>query len=170
MATGEYVSVSSQNDLIIAEVSKERHEHETNPDEERDELAAAFTRQGVDQDLAEQVAAQISAHPEHALSLHLREELGVDHNQLPSPLTAASASLVTFAAGALVPLLPYLAGFSSLTAALVLAALAAFIGGGLVARITGQSFLRGALRQTALAATAAGLTYMIGVLVNSLAH
>ena len=58
MATGEYVSVSSQNDLIIAEVSKERHEHETNPDEERRELAAAFTRQGVDQHLAEQVAAQ----------------------------------------------------------------------------------------------------------------
>jgi VIT1/CCC1 family predicted Fe2+/Mn2+ transporter len=170
MATGEYVSVSSQNDLITAEVGKERHEHETNPDEERGELAAAFTRQGVDQHLAEQVAAQISAHPEHALSLHLREELGVDHNQLPSPLTAASASLVTFAAGALVPLLPYLAGFSSLTAALVLAALAAFIGGGLVARITDQSFLRGALRQTALAATAAGLTYLIGILVNSLAH
>jgi vacuolar iron transporter family protein len=170
MATGEYVSVSSQNDLVNAEVRKERYEHAANPDEERSELAEVFARQGVDHGLAEQVAAQISVHPEHALSMHLREELGVDHLKLPSPLIAASASLVTFAAGALVPLLPYLAGFSSLAAALALAALAAFVGGGVVARITNQSFLHGALRQAILAAAAAGLTYLIGNLAAAVAR
>ncbi len=83
MATGEYVSVSSQNELIDAEVRKEAHELKHNAESEQMELAASFRQQGVDADLADQVAAQISANPEHALGVHVREELGVDHNDLP---------------------------------------------------------------------------------------
>ena len=147
MATGEYVSVSSQNELIDAEVRKEAHELEHNARSEQMELAASFRRQGVEADLADQVAAQISANPEHALGVHVREELGVDHQDLPSPYTAAGASLVTFAVGALIPLLPYLLGLDNLAVALGLAAVAAFVGGGLVARLTDRPFLRGALRQ-----------------------
>jgi len=170
MATGEYVSVSSQNELVAAEVSKERLELENHPDAERRELAEVFRQRGVDADLADRVAWQVSAHPEQALLMHVREELGVDHQDLPSPVTAAAASLVTFAAGALIPLLPYLAGFDSLAAALILAAIAAFLGGGVVSRITNRPFLRGAVRQFALAAVAAGLTYAIGTLVHSVSH
>src|ERR1700689_1703707 len=144
MATGEYVSVSPQNELIGAEVSKERHELEHNPEGERRELAAVFRHRGVDADLADRVARQGSKSPEEALRMHVREELGVDHHELPSPYVAAGASLVTFAVGALIPLLPYLAGFSSLAVALARAAIAAFVGGGLVARITDRPFLRGA--------------------------
>ena len=167
MATGEFVSVSSQNELVQAEVSKERHELETYPDDERRELAAVFVQQGVDADLADRVARQVSAHPEEALRVHVREELGVDHQELPSPVTAAGASLVTFAVGALIPLLPYLVGYTSLAAALILAAAAAFAGGGLVSRITNRPFLRGATRQLVLAAVATGLTYAIGLAVGA---
>jgi vacuolar iron transporter family protein len=167
MATGEYVSVSSQNELVEAEVSKERAELLRNPESEQRELADVFISRGVDADLALKVAQQVSAHPEQALAVHVREELGVDHDELPSPVTAAAASLVTFAVGALIPLLPYLLGFSSLWAALLLAAIAAFVGGGLVARITSRPFLRGALRQLLLAAVAAGLTYAIGTGVHA---
>jgi VIT1/CCC1 family predicted Fe2+/Mn2+ transporter len=166
MATGEYVSVSSQNELVAAEVNKERTELENHPDAERRELAEVFRRRGVDAETADRVARQVSEHPEEALRVHVREELGVDHHELPSPVTAAGASLVTFAIGALIPLLPYLLGFSSLGAALILAAVAAFIGGGAVSRITDRPFLRGALRQLVLAAAAAGLTYGIGYLVG----
>jgi VIT1/CCC1 family predicted Fe2+/Mn2+ transporter len=166
MATGEYVSVSSQNELVDAEVSKERLELQNHPDAERRELAAVFRQRGVDADLADQVARQVSAHPEQALLVHVREELGVDHQDLPSPITAAAASLVTFAVGALIPLLPYLAGFDSLAAALILAAI---VGGGVVSRITDRPFLRGAMRQLALATVAAGLTFAIGMLVHSVA-
>ena len=84
--------------------------------------------------LADEVARQLSRRPEVALRLHVREELGVDHKELPSPFTAAGASLLTFAVGALIPLLPYLAGFKSLAAALVLAAVAAAARAGQVAR------------------------------------
>jgi vacuolar iron transporter family protein len=167
MATGEYVSVSSQNELVAAEVRKERHELEHNPESERRELAETFRMRGVDPDLAEAVASQLSAGPDRALDLHVREELGVDPGELPSPLTAAAASLVTFAIGALIPLLPYLASYDSLAAALGLAAIAAFAGGGLVARLTDRPFLRGATRQLLLGALAASITYLIGHLVGT---
>ncbi len=166
MATGEYVSVSSQNDLVGAEVEKERYELETNAEEERRELAAMYRMRGVDADVADKFVRQLSRHPEEALRVHVREELGVDHRDLPSPYTAAAASLLTFAGGALIPLLPYLVGFSSLAAALIIAAVAAFVGGGVVAKITNRPFWRGAVRQLLLAAGAAGLTYVIGLLVS----
>jgi VIT1/CCC1 family predicted Fe2+/Mn2+ transporter len=168
MATGEYVSVSSQNELVAAEVRKERHELEHNPESERRELAETFRMRGVDADLADEVARQLSAQPDHALAVHVREELGVDPGELPSPVTAAAASLVTFAVGALIPLIPYLAGYDSLGAALILAAVAAFAGGGLVARLTDRPFLRGALRQLLLGACAAGVTYLIGQAVGGM--
>ena len=167
MAAGEFVSVSSQNELIAAEVRKEQYELEHHPEAERRELAAVFRKRGVDADLAYEVAGQLSRHPEEALGVHVREELGVDYEELPSPLTAAGASLVTFAIGALIPLFPYLAGFSVLWVSLVLAAVAAFVGGGLVSRITDRPFLRGALRQLLLAGVAAGLTYGIGAAVGA---
>jgi VIT1/CCC1 family predicted Fe2+/Mn2+ transporter len=166
MATGEYVSVSSQNELVQAEVRKERLELERNPEGEQIELAETFMRSGVDADLARLVAEQVSAHPETALRVHVREELGVDYQDLPSPAAAGAASLLTFALGALIPLLPYLAGFSALPAALILAAVAAFAGGGIVSRITERPFWHGALRQFILAAIAAGLTFAIGTAVG----
>jgi VIT1/CCC1 family predicted Fe2+/Mn2+ transporter len=167
MAAGEFVSVSSQNELINAEVHKEKIELDTHPEAELRELAAVFRHGGVEPRLADEVARQLSERPEVALRLHVREELGVDHKELPSPFTAAGASLLTFAVGALIPLLPYLIGFRSLLVALVLAAVAAFGGGGLVARVTERPFLRGALRQLLLAGAAAGLTYGIGSLVGA---
>jgi VIT1/CCC1 family predicted Fe2+/Mn2+ transporter len=150
-------------------VRKERIELERHPESEQRELADLFISRGVDADLAAQVAVQVSAHPEQALAVHVREELGVDHHDLPSPVTAAGASLITFAIGALIPLLPYLIGFSSLPTALALAAVAAFLGGGFVARITARPFWRGAIRQLLLAGVAAGLTYAIGTLVGAVA-
>lgn len=167
MATGEYVSVSSQNELVQAEVIKERYELEHNPESEARELAAMFRHRGVDADLADRVARQVGRRPEEALRMHVREELGVDHNDLPSPYVAAGASLITFAVGALIPLLPFLFGFDHLWAALLIAGMAAFIGGGTVAWITDRPFLRGAVRQFLLAGAAAGLTYAIGSAVHT---
>src|SRR5215813_12778901 len=124
-------------------------------------------QRGIDPELASQVAEQISTNPEEALGMHVREELGVDPGELPSPLTAAGASLATFAVGALIPLLPYLLGYDVLWASLGLAAVAAFVGGGLVARLTDRPFLRGALRHLALGAFAASVTYLIGHAVGA---
>ena len=165
MAAGEYVSVSSQNELIQAEVDKERLELEHHAAAEQAELAGMLRARGVSAATARQAAAEISADPEQALAVHALEELGVDPCELPSPLVAAGASLASFAVGALIPLIPYLAGVDVLGVALGLAAVAAVAGGGMVARLTARPFWRGALRQLVLGACAAGITYLIGTLV-----
>ena len=169
MAAGEFVSVSSQNELIHSEVDKERHELRYNPVAEQAELAGMLRQRGVSAATARRAAAEISAHPEKALAVHALEELGIDPAELPSPAVAAGASLSAFAVGAVVPLLPYLLGFDTLAVALALSALAAIVGGGLVARLTSRPFWRGALRQLLLGVVAAGITYLIGRAVGGLA-
>jgi vacuolar iron transporter family protein len=169
MATGEYVSVSSQNELVLAEVNKERLELEHNPVAEQAELAGMLRNRGVSAATARQAAAEISAHPDKALEVHTLEELGVNPNELPSPAVAAGASFASFAVGALIPLIPYLAGYDELWAALVLAGVAAVAGGGMVARLTDRPFAWGALRQLALGAFAVAITYVIGIFVGKVA-
>ena len=169
MAAGEFVSVSSQNELVQAEVDKERHELTHNAAAEQVELVGMLRRRGISAATARLAAAEISAHPEQALTIHAIEELGVNPTELPSPYVAAAASLVAFAVGAIIPLLPYLLGFDALWAALGLSALAAVIGGGLVSRLTDRPFWRGAVRQLVLGALAAGITYLIGLAVGGIA-
>ncbi len=82
--------------------------------------------------------------------MHTREELGVDPQGLPSPLLAGVSSLFAFSAGALVPLLPYLAGASDLAVTLVLTAVALVTGGMAVGRLTGRPLLRSGLRRARL--------------------
>ena len=169
MAAGEFVSVSSQNELVQAEVDKERNELTTNAAAEQIELVGMLRARGISAATARQAAAEISAHPDKALAVHAMEELGVNPNELPSPYTAAAASLVAFSIGAIIPLLPYVLGFDALWVALGLSALAAVIGGGLVARLTARPFWRGALRQLLLGVLATGFTYLIGLAVGGMA-
>ena len=169
MAAGEFVSVSSQNELIQSEVDKEQHELNTNAVAEQLELVGMLRRRGISAATAKLAAAEISAHPDKALAVHAFEELGVNPDDLPSPYVAAGASLVSFAVGAIIPLVPYLFGADLLWVALALAAIAAIIGGGLVARLTARPFWRGALRQLVLGAVAVGFTYLIGLAVGGIA-
>jgi VIT1/CCC1 family predicted Fe2+/Mn2+ transporter len=169
MAAGEYVSVSSQNELILAEVDKERLELEHHPRAEQAELAGMLRARGVSPATAKQAAAEISAHPDKALAVHALEELGVDPSELPSPVVAAGASLASFALGAVIPLFPYLIGLNLLAVALGLAAVAAVAGGGIVARMTSRPFWRGAARQLILGAAAAAITFGIGAAVGHVA-
>ena len=110
MATGEYISVQSQNESTQAELEVERHELKHNAAAEQAELAQSYVARGVDPDIAAKVAEQLSRDPEQALLVHAQEELGVDPTQLPSPRDAAVSSLGSFSVGALLPLLPYLLG------------------------------------------------------------
>lgn len=162
MATGEYISVTSQNELVHAEVEVERLELARHPREEALELAEVFVRHGVSRDLAVKVATDISQHPTGALRMHAQQELGVDPTELPSPRTAAGSSLLSFAVGAVIPLIPYLLGAATLAWTLALAGVTALVGGGTVARITDRPMPRGALRQLLLAALAVGVTYAVG--------
>lgn len=167
MASGEYVSVASQNELVRAQVERERRELARNPAGEQAELAEALRAHGLDEATAQAAAAQVSARPDRGLALHVREELGVDHEDLPSPRQAALASFAAFSVGALVPLLPYLAGAGGLPLALGLSGAAAAAGGAVVSRLAQRPLWRGALRQLLLAAAAAGATYLVGLAVGA---
>jgi VIT1/CCC1 family predicted Fe2+/Mn2+ transporter len=103
MALGEYVSVSSQRDSERSDIEKERWELDNLADHELDELTAIYAAKGLTNDLARQVAVQLTDHD--ALAAHLREELGITENDLARPLQAALSSASSFAVGAAVPLL-----------------------------------------------------------------
>jgi VIT1/CCC1 family predicted Fe2+/Mn2+ transporter len=166
MGTGEYVSVTSQNELVHAEVAVERRMHAQFPAAEQAELAGTFRGYGADPDTAARMAAAVSRDPETALRVHTREELGVDPFQLPSAVLAGVSSLVAFSLGALIPLLPYLAGLPVLAAALGIAAVALLAGGIGVGRLTGRPLLRSGLRQLALGALAVGITFSVGSIIG----
>jgi VIT1/CCC1 family predicted Fe2+/Mn2+ transporter len=162
MATGEYTSVASQNELVRAEVELERRELDRNPEIEKRELADAFVDKGVEPKLALEVAEQVSRDPDEALRLHAQEELGVDPHELPSPWVAAVSSFLSFSIGALLPLLTFFAGVNQLWASLAVSAVALFAAGALVAKLTGRPVWYAGFRQLGLAALAAGVTYAIG--------
>ncbi len=169
MAAGEYISVKSQNELTEREVAVERVELARNADAERQELAETFVARGVDPDLADQVATQISSDPERALYVHVMNELGVDHRNLPSPYVAAGSSFLAFCLGAFVPLLPYLLGAVTLWPAIILASFGLFAAGAAVSRITTRPWWYSGLRQLIFGLAAAGLTYLVGSIVGVVA-
>lgn len=167
MAAGEYVSVASQSELALAEIELERRELANRPEAEEQELAETFQRRGLSQELAGEVARELSRDPSTALEVHVREELGVDVDDLPSPVTAAVSSFISFGLGALIPLLPYLLGADSLGPALVVSLVALFGVGVLVSQVTVRSWIFSGTRQLLLGGAAAAVTFVVGSWVGA---
>ncbi len=168
MAAGEFVSMSAQAELLGRELNVERKSLDDDPSGERRELVSIYTERGVERSLAERLAAVLMRDPELALKTHLREEMGITAKALGSPPLAALSSFVAFAAGALVPLLPwfFVGGISGVLASLTLATGAASLVGAAIGISSGRSSWIAALRQVAVGAAAAGLTYGIGSLLG----
>lgn len=167
MAAGEYISVKSQSESIEAEVASERHELTVNAEGEERELAAMYEARGLSPELAAQVAAELSKEFEHALDIHVREELGVDKDALPSAVIAGASSFVAFGVGAFLPLLPYLLGASSFLPAAIITASALFLAGAAVSIVTPRAWWYSGLRQLIFGAAAAAVTYLVGSLVGA---
>jgi vacuolar iron transporter family protein len=167
MATGEYVSVASQSEAAQREIARERVEILRNPVGESAELARTYVAKGLDPLLADEVARQIHADVENAVSVHAREELGVDPNDLPSPRLAAVSSFAAFAVGALIPLLPYLLGSTTLLPAALLTLVALFGCGAVVSHVTVRPWWYGGARQVLMGAGSATVTYTLGLLIGS---
>jgi VIT1/CCC1 family predicted Fe2+/Mn2+ transporter len=167
MAAGEYTSVASQRELVLAELDVERRELRHNPTNELAELTQLYIGRGVEPKLAAEVARQLSRDPDQALEIHAREELGVDPGDLPSPAVAAVSSFASFATGAVLPVLPYLFGAATLVPALVIALFGLFACGALVARVTARSWWFSGLRQLVLGGAAAGVTFALGTLFGT---
>jgi vacuolar iron transporter family protein len=164
MAAGEYVSMKAQSELLERELELERIEIDRRPESERRELAAIYRERGVAAEVADELATQMMRDPDLALETHAREELGIDPNELGSPVQAAVSSFLAFAFGAVIPLFPWFVskGTGATVASVVLGAVAAVAIGVALAAFTGRSAPRSALRQLAIAAAAAAVTFGVG--------
>jgi vacuolar iron transporter family protein len=167
MAAGEYVSVHSQSDTEQADLARERAELATDPAAEERELTAIYVNRGLQPELAQQVAAQLTAHD--ALGAHARDELGISSATSARPMQAALASAASFAVGAALPLAvaalvsgPALALWVSGASLIFLALL-----GAVAARTGGANPLTGAARVTFWGALAMAITAGAGALFGA---
>lgn len=167
MAVGEYVSVSSQKDSEKADIEIERRSLANNPEQELAELTAIYEKRGLDSKLARQVAQKL--HDHDAVAAHARDELGIDHEALSNPIQASLASAVSFALGALVPIVAALIVSErrgaltivvfSMVALAVSGAIGAYIGGGNKLVAAARVFVGGGV--------AMAITALIGHLIGS---
>jgi VIT1/CCC1 family predicted Fe2+/Mn2+ transporter len=162
MAAGEYVSVSSQADSEKAELALESRELREDPKGEHKELTEIYVRRGLDRDLAHQVAAQLMAHD--ALEAHARDELGLSVTTAARPLQAAAASAVSFASGAILPILAVALSSRALAApvTVVVSLLGLAILGAVSAGMAGAPIVRGVARVVFWGALAMALTAAVG--------
>jgi VIT1/CCC1 family predicted Fe2+/Mn2+ transporter len=164
MAAGEYISMRSQREAYEREIALEAEELRDDPEAEAEELALIYRAKGLDADEAERVATTIMKDHDTALETMAREELGLDPEELGSPWSAALSSLIAFALGAVVVVLPYLfiTGTAALVTAVALAAIALFTVGFALGLLNGRAPLRTGARQLLVGGGAALVVYVIG--------
>jgi VIT1/CCC1 family predicted Fe2+/Mn2+ transporter len=169
MAAGEYVSMSSQREMFEREIALEAQELEETPEEEHAELVLLYRAKGLDRADAERLADRIMSDKKVALDTLAREELGLNPDELGSPWGAAASSLLAFAMGAFVVVLPYLigGGTAALLVAIGLAVLALFGVGAGIGVLNGRPAVRSGLRQVVVGGLAAGVTFLVGHLIGT---
>jgi VIT1/CCC1 family predicted Fe2+/Mn2+ transporter/rubrerythrin len=169
MAAGEYISMRSQREAYEREIALEAEELENDPEAEAEELALIYRAKGLDTEEAERVAATIMKDKDAALDTMAREELGLDPDELGSPWSAAFSSLLAFALGAVVVVLPYVfgSGHTALIVAIAVACLALFGVGATIGLLNGRAGLRSGARQLLVGGTAALVVFGVGHVIGT---
>ena len=169
MATGEYVSVLTQRERLQRELELERVELEEDPEEEEQELSLIYRAKGLEPEEAAKVAQRLISDKNVALDTLAREELGLNPAELGNPSGAAISSFFSFAAGASLPVLPYLFGHSgmAMVVSLAVSGLALTGVGAAAGLLTGRPLLLTAARMLLFGAVAAAVTYLAGRLLGA---
>jgi VIT1/CCC1 family predicted Fe2+/Mn2+ transporter len=167
MAAGEYISMLSQKEMFEYQIAQEKDELERYPAEEAEELALIYAARGVPLDEARVITKKLITNPEQALDTLAREELGLNPDDLGSPIGAAVSSFIAFCIGASLPLIPFLFGLSQgVLIAATLSGAALFVVGAVLSLFSGRSAFVGGLRMLLIGSAAAVATYFIGSLFN----
>jgi VIT1/CCC1 family predicted Fe2+/Mn2+ transporter len=169
MALGEWLSVQSSRELHQAQIETEREEILAMPEEEAEELALIYQAKGMAPEDAIKAARDVMGDPEAFLDTKVREELGIDPEELGgSAWEAAVTSFFLFATGAIIPVIPFffMAGSPAVLLSLGLAAVGLFLLGAATALVTGTGVLRTGTRSLLLGLAAAGATYGVGSLLG----
>ena len=169
MAMGEWLSVTSARELYGRQIATEKAELEEIPEEEQEELELIYQAKGLPADKAKELAARIIANPQTALDTLVREELGIDPDDLGgSPWTAAATSFLLFAIGAIFPVAPFffLSGAAVIVTSLIVSACAMFAIGAGTSLFTGRGVLFSGARQIAIGLAAAAVTFGLGRVIG----
>ena len=173
MAAGEYISMRSQREMFEYQIGLERDELGEYPEEEAEELALIYAARGMDLDEARRITRALVKNPEAALDALAREELGLNPDDLGSPWGAALFSFVAFAAGAVLPLVPFLLGLPlprAIVVAAIVAGIALFGVGAALSLFTGRRAVAGGLRMVLIGGGAGVVTWLIGSLLGAAIH
>jgi VIT1/CCC1 family predicted Fe2+/Mn2+ transporter len=167
MAAGEFISMLSQKEMFEHQIAQEKDELERYPQEEAEELALIYNARGLPLEEARDVANKLIANPDQALDTLAREELGLNPDDLGSPVGAAVSSFIAFAIGASLPLVPFLLKLSpGVPIAAAISGGALFAVGAVLSLFSGRSAWLGGLRMFLIGSAAAAATYGIGTLFN----
>ena len=158
----------SQREIYEYQIETERAELEEWPEEEEEELVLIYRAKGLEEELARKVASAVMSNPASALNTMAKEELGLNTEDLGSPWKACISSLLAFALGAAVPLIPILfsTGGTSIAISAIFSSIALFMVGGLVSVASGKNILFGATRMLVAGGLAATFTYGVGYLLG----
>lgn len=169
MAVGEYISMKSQSELLANVLRVEEESIRNDPVSAQKVLASILIKQGIGADHAAVASKDLVKDSKKATAIYAKGRLGIDPDELGSPYAAAGSSLITFAVGAFVPLIPWLfmARGQALILSLILAGLAAVLVGGYLGSQSGVAWYRVALRQLVLITVATALTFFIGHLFHA---
>jgi len=169
MALGEWISVKSSQELYERQMALEMEEIETNPETEKKELQLIYIAKGIPEEQAKQMAEQIMSNPAEAHKVLTKEELGINGEELKgSAWTAAIASFVLFAMGAIIPVIPFFTGssFTTIIWSLSLSTVGLFLIGAAITLFTGRSIWFSGFRQVLFGLGAAAITFFIGRLIG----
>jgi VIT1/CCC1 family predicted Fe2+/Mn2+ transporter len=173
MAAGEYVSMRSQREMFEYQIGLERDELGEYPEEEAEELALIYATRGMDLEEARRITRALVKNPDAALDALAREELGLNPDDLGSPWGAAIFSFLAFAAGAVLPLVPFLLGLplaQAIVIAAIVAGVALFGVGAALSLFTGRRAFAGGLRMVLIGGGAGVVTWLIGSLLGAALH
>jgi len=169
MGAGEFISMLSQKEMFEHQIGQEKDELQRYPKEEAEELALIYEARGIPIKEARHVANHLIQNPEKALDTLSREELGLNPDELGSPMGAALSSFLTFSVGASLPLIPYVFGLSAhgILIASLISGTALFCVGAALSLFSGRSAFLGGVRMLAIGSAAAAATYYIGSLFDA---
>lgn len=169
MALGEWISVKSSQELFENQMELEKEELETNPEGEEKELALIYMSKGITEAEAKRMAADIIKDKDRAHEVLIKEELGINAEDLKgSAMEAAITSFILFAVGAIIPVIPFFftGGASAIIFSAAFSAIGLFIIGAAITLFTGKNVWYSGMRQVLFGLSAAAITFFIGKLIG----
>lgn len=168
MGSGAYLATKSEREVYEAEIERERHEIESNPKEELEELELFYQLKGFTGDEAKAMSKRLAEKPDQLLKTLVHEELGLSEETFPNEWRAAISATISTAIGAAIPVIPFLfsSGMTALIISLIISTAAHFLVGASKVLVTGRSWLKSGTEMTLVGLGEAAVTYAIGLLVS----